>query len=98
MSKPAAQVVPDGDPQFVAGLCQTQERVAAIAPDVAAGSGADLSACDVAANVVFRTVGVERNFRPFQHHQQFSLVGMQPRQQAVQRHKAGPAEENAVKA
>jgi hypothetical protein len=41
---------------------------------------------------------VERDFRPFQHHQQFGLVGVQPRQQAVQRHEAGAAEENTVEA
>ena len=50
------------------------------------------------ADVVFRTIGVERDFRPFQHHQQFGLVGVQPREQAVQRHEAGAAEENTVEA
>ena len=50
----------------------------------------------MAADVVFRSVGVERDFRPLQHHQQLGLVGVQPRQQAVQRGEAGAAEEDAV--
>ena len=41
---------------------------------------------------------MERDFRPFQHHQQFGLIGMQPRQQAIQRDEAGAAKEDAVEA
>ena len=96
--EPAAQIIPERDAKFVTGLDETEERVAAIPSDLAPGSGADLPPCDVAADVVFRSVGVERNFRPFQHHQQFRLVDVQPRQQAVQCHEAGAAKENTVEA
>ena len=94
--EPAAQIIPDRDPEFVAGFGQAEECVAAIAADIAPGPGADLPPRDVTTDIVLRTVGVKRNFRPVQHHQQLSFVGMQPRQQAVQRDEAGAAEEDAV--
>ena len=84
--EPAAQEIPDCDTEFVACLREAEERVAAIPSDLAASSGADLAPRDMTADVVFRSVGVERNFRLFQNHQQFGLIGVQPRQQAVQRH------------
>ena len=46
--------------------------------------------------MILRTVGVERDLRPVQHHQQLGLVGMQPRQQAVQRDEAGATAEDTV--
>ena len=36
------------------------------------------------------------DLRPLQHHQQLSLVDMQPLEQAVQRDEAGTAQENTV--
>ena len=51
--EPAAQIVPHLDAKFAAGLCQTQKRIAAVAAIVATCPGADLAACDVAADVVF---------------------------------------------
>ena len=50
----------------------------------------------MAPDVVLRAVGVQRDLRPLQHHQQFGLVGMQPSQQTVQRHEAGAAQKDAV--
>jgi hypothetical protein len=44
----------------------------------------------VTADVAFRAVGVARNVRPLQHHQQFRLVGEQAFQQAVEHDEAGP--------
>lgn len=96
--EPAAQIIPERDAQFVTGLGEAEERVTAIPSDLTAGSGADLPPRDVTADVVLRAVGVQRNFRPFQHHQQFDLVGVQPRQQAVQRDVAGAAKENTAEA
>ena len=96
--EPAAQIILDCDTQFVAGLGKAQKSVAAIPADLTPGSGADLPPCDVTADVVFRSVGMERDFRPLQHHQQFGLVGVQPRQQAVQRDEASTAKEDAVEA
>jgi IS66 C-terminal element len=47
----------------------------------------------VAADVVFGAVGVERDFRSFEHHQQFGFVGVKPRQQPVEDIEAGAAPE-----
>src|SRR3984885_2374907 len=93
-----AQIIPDRDAKLVAGLGETEECIAAIATNVAPGPCADFPPGDVTTDVILRTVGVERDLRPVQHDQQFSLVGMQPCQQAVQRDKAGAALEDAVEA
>ena len=92
----ATQIIPDRDTQFVACLGDAQEGVAAIPSDLTEGSGADLSPSEVTADVVFRSVGVERDVWPFQHHQQFGLVGMQPGEQAVQGDEAGAVAEDAI--
>jgi hypothetical protein len=39
---------------------------------------------------------MQRDLRPLQHHQQLGLVGVQPRQQAIQRDEAGAAAEDAI--
>ena len=77
---------------------QTEEGVTTIAAGVASGPAADLAPGHLTANVVFRSVGVERDFRPLEHHQQLGLIGMQPRQQAIQRGEAGAAAEDAIEA
>lgn len=92
----AAEIVPDRDTEFVACLGETQESIAAVAADIAARPGADLAPRDVTTNIVLRTVGMKRDLRSVQHHQQLGFVGMQARQQAIQRDEAGAAEENAV--
>jgi hypothetical protein len=91
-----AEIILDRNAELVAGLGEAQKSIAAIAADIAACSGADLPACDLTANVVLRAVCVERDFRPIQHHQQLRLVGMKPRQQAIQCGEAGAAEEYTV--
>ena len=96
--EPAAQIILERDAEFVAGLDETEEGIAAVPPDVASRPGADLAPCDLTANVVLRIVGVERDFRTFQHHQQFGPIGMQPRQQAIPRGEASATEEYAVEA
>ena len=93
-----AEIVPERDTEFVACLDQRQECVAAIAADIAAGATTDLAFGDLAPNVVFGTVGVERYPRAVEHHQQFCLVGMQSRQQPVESDKAGAAPEYPVEA
>src|SRR6478609_356671 len=54
--EPAAEVVPRRDAQLVAGLGETQKRIATIATGIAARPAADLPPCDVAADVVLRPV------------------------------------------
>src|SRR3954452_3657447 len=66
------------------------------APEIAAGAGADLAACDLAADVVLGPIGVQRHRGMIQHPQQVRLVGPQSCQQAIERGKAGATAEDAV--
>src|SRR3954452_19468842 len=52
--EPAAQIIPDRDAEFVAGLGEAQESITAVAADLAARPGTDLTAGDVAADIVLR--------------------------------------------
>ena len=74
--EPVAEVVPDRDAEFVTGFDEPQESIAAITAGIASCPGADLASRDLTADVVLGSIGVERNFRPLQHHQQLRLVGM----------------------
>src|SRR5215213_4800912 len=82
---------------FMRSPCgEPEEGIAAIASTVTAGSGTDLAAGDLAADVILRAIGMQRDFRPLQHHQQFGFVGPQPRQKAIQRDEAGAAAEDVI--
>src|ERR1700729_1283428 len=94
----AAQVIPERDAEIVTRFGETEKSIATIPSDVAPCSRADLAPCHLTANVVLRSVGVERDFGSLQHHQQLGLIGMQPRQQAVQRGEAGGTQEDAIEA
>src|SRR6478609_8594682 len=96
--EPAAEVVPERDGILGAALGQPEKGIAAIASGLAASAGTDLAADHLAADVVFRAIGVRWYLRPLQHHQQLGLVGMQPRQEPIERGKAGAAAEDAVEA
>ena len=52
----------------------------------------------LAADVVLRAVGVQRDLWVVEHLQQLGLVGVQPPQQAVEGSKAGDAHKDAVEA
>ncbi len=96
--EPGAEVVPERDAELGAGLGEAEEGIAAVAAGIAARAAADLAFGHLAADVVFRAVGVERDLRAIEHHQQFRLVGVQPSEQAVEGGKAGAAFEDAIKA
>ena len=96
-SETRAEIVPEWDSELCAGLGEAEEGIAAIATGVASGASADLSLDDLAADVVLRSVGVERDFGPIQHHEQFGFFGMEPREQAVESDEAGFAAEDTVK-
>jgi len=95
-TEPGAQVVPEGDAEFFAGLAEAKEGVATIAAGVAVGSAADLTFGHLAADVVFRAVGVQRDPRAVEHHQQLGFVGVQPLEQTVKRGEVGAALEDAI--
>ena len=50
----------------------------------------------MAADVVLRSVGVQRDLGAVEHHQQLGLVGVEPREQTVEGDEAGLAREDAV--
>ena len=50
------------------------------------------------ADVALGAIGVERYVRAIEHHQQLGLVGVQPREQAIQRDEAGASMEDALEA
>src|SRR5438132_271299 len=71
---------------------------AAVAAFIAARAAADLAFCDLAADVVFGAVGVERNLRAVEHHEQFGFIGVEPGEQPVERGEAGASLEDPVEA
>src|SRR6202035_5992869 len=77
---PGAKIIPEGDAELPAGLGEPEKCIAAVATDVAVGSAADVAFGHLATDVVFRAIGVERNFRVIEHHQQFVYDGVQPLQ------------------
>src|SRR5450755_3849335 len=97
-AEPGAKIIPEGDAELPAGLSEPEKCVAAVATDVAVGSAADVAFGDLAADVVFRTIGVQRNVRVIEHHQQFVFVGMQPLQQTVKGDEAGAPLKDAIEA
>ena len=97
-TEPGAKVVPEGDAKFPAGLCKSEEGVAAVAADIALGSAADLALGNLAADVVLRAVGVQRDLRVIEHHQQLGLVGVQPLKQTVEGGEARVPLEDTIEA
>jgi hypothetical protein len=57
-----SEIVPEIDRELGAGLGEREEGVATIAAVIAAGAAADFTSSDVGADVVFRAVGVQRDF------------------------------------
>ena len=80
----ATQIIPDRDAELIAGLCEAQKSITAIAADIASCSRADLPARDLTADVVLRSVGVERDFRPVEDEEQLRLVGVEAGEQAIE--------------
>ena len=50
------------------------------------------------ADVALGAIGMQRDLRPIEHRQQLWLVGVQPREQAIERDEAGASTEDAVEA
>ena len=94
----SAEVIPKCDAEFGCCVHQAEEGVATVAPGVAVGATADLALDDLAANVAFGSVGVERYVRPLEDGEQFGLIGVQPRQQAIECGEAGAAAKDAIEA
>ena len=95
-TEPRAEVIPEADAELGAGLGEREEGVAGVATRIAAGAARDFAPGDVATDVVFRAIGVRRDFRAFEHLEQLRLVGMKPREQAIEGDEAGFAGEDAI--
>jgi len=91
-----AEIVEERDFEFLAGLGEAEHDVAGLATPFADGSAGDLALGDEGADVVFGSVGVERDFRPLEHAQEFVLAPEQAFQQTIERRIAGSAIEDAV--
>ena len=75
---------------------QSEESVAAVAAIGATSAATDLSFGDMEADVPLGAIGVKRYLRPIEYPQQLWLVGVQPREQAIERDEAGASMEDAV--
>src|ERR1700757_57912 len=96
--KPRAEVIPESDAELRAGLVEAEKGVAAVATNVTSGAATDLSLGDLAADIVLRSIGVQWDLRPVEHHQQFTLVGMEPGKQTVEGDESGLVREDAIEA
>src|SRR5271165_3824317 len=56
--QPGTEIIPERDVKLGAGLGEAKEGIAAVATEIAASAAANLAPGDVAADVVFRSVGV----------------------------------------
>jgi hypothetical protein len=57
-----AEVFPERDFQLGGGFGEAEKGIAAVTTEIAADAGAELAPGDVAADVVLRSVGVQRDF------------------------------------
>src|SRR5216684_4250490 len=93
-----AEIVPEGDAEFIARFCQAEESIAAIAPDVAARAAADLAPGDLAADIVLGSVGVQRDLRAVEDEEEFRFVGMEAGEQTIEGDEVCASLEDAVEA
>jgi len=87
-AEPVAEIIPECDTEFGGGAHQSEECVATVAAIDTASSATELALGDMKANVALGAIGVERDLRAIEHHQQLWLVGMQPLEQAIERDEA----------
>jgi hypothetical protein len=75
---------------------EAEEAVAAIPTHVTTRAAADLAPGHLAADVIFRSVGMEWDFGAVEHHQQFGLLRVQPGEQTVERDEPSLKREDAI--
>jgi len=93
-----AEVAEERDLELAAGLHQAEQDVARGASWRAHGAAGDLALGHAGADVVLRSVGVQRDLGMLEHAQQFVLAPVQPGEQPIERRVVGLASEDAVKA
>ncbi len=93
-----AEIVEEGDFEFLGGFGEAEHCVARLATFFADGSAGDFALGDEGADVVFGGGGVERDVGPLEHAQKLVLAPEQAFQQTVEQGVAGSALEDAVEA
>jgi len=73
-SEAILEIVPEGDPQLLAGLLQAQERIPSGSPRLASGGSANLAFLHIVANVILAKIVVERDFRSLKYQEQLLFV------------------------
>ena len=73
----AAEIVPERNTQFTTGLGEPEEGITTVASDIAAGATADLSLGDLAPDIAFGIVGMQRDVGMIERGEQFGLIGVQ---------------------
>ncbi len=94
--EPVAEIVEEGDFEFDAGPGEAEHDVASLSALFADGSAGDFALGDEGADVVFGSVCVERNVRPFEDAQKFVFAPEEALQQTVEHRIAGSALEDAI--
>src|SRR5271166_4688014 len=79
-----AEVVEERDSEFRARLGEAEHDVASAAAFFGDGSAGDFALGDAGPDVVFGGVGVESDFRPLEHAQEFALSGEQAFEDALE--------------
>ena len=80
-----AEIIPEGDVEFGAGFVEAEKGIAAIASGIAAGSAGDFALGDLATDVVFRAVGVERHLPACRgQREEFGFVRVQAFEQTIE--------------
>src|SRR5664279_1548583 len=91
-----AEVSPERDGVLLAGLFQREKGVPTPPAVVATSAAADFSYGDWIADILFGTVGVERNLGPVECDQQLGFPFFQPAQRIVEFGKSGDVAEDAI--
>jgi hypothetical protein len=86
-----AEIGPEGDGVLLASLLQRQEGIAASSAILTAGAAADLAEGHRVADILLRTVGVERRLGALEGDQQFGFALLEAGEQLIELGKAGSA-------
>lgn len=95
--QPIAEIVPERQAEFLAGLHQAEQAVTSLTTVTADRAARNLSLDDKATQISLRRIGVQRGFGPLQYPQQFCLAAFQPNQQFVEVILAGAQRKNPIK-
>jgi hypothetical protein len=90
--------VPEADTLLGAGFHQTEKGVATVSAQITSRSAGDLPPGDLAADVVFRSVGVQGDVGSLEHQQELTFLSLEPAQEPVERCVARARREDLLKA